>query len=95
MEWMGQVGAVGLVMALLLVTMWWLKRRGWAGVLPVRRSGRRRMECLERLALGPQHTLHLIRLGDRTVLVAASPGGCTLMGRFDGRDGGRDTEREL
>jgi hypothetical protein len=37
------------------------------------------MECLERLRLGPQHTLHLVRLGDRAMLVASSPAGCSLV----------------
>ena len=57
MEWIGQMGAVGLVLALLAATLWWLRRRGIAGILPARRAAGRRMECLERLPLGPQHKI--------------------------------------
>ena len=45
-------------------------------------SGGRRAapsERLERLPLGPQHTLHLVRLGETVLLVASSPGGCALV----------------
>ncbi len=95
MEWIGQMGAVGLVLALLAATLWWLRRRGIAGILRPRSAAGRRMECLERLPLGPQHTLHLVRLGGRTMLVAASPAGCALVESFPNReiDGAREAAR--
>ena len=37
------------------------------------------MESLERLPLGPQHTLHLVRMGETALLVACSPAGCALV----------------
>jgi flagellar biogenesis protein FliO len=79
MEAIQQIAAVAAVLGLLGVTLWWLRRRGMAGILPARRGSARRLESLERLTLGPQQTLHLIRLGDRALLVAASPGGCALV----------------
>jgi flagellar biosynthetic protein FliO len=82
MDGIGQFGAVASVLLLLAGTLWWLRRRGIAGVLPARRSQGRKMECLERLALGPQHSLHLVRLGETTLLVASSPGGCALVRSF-------------
>ncbi len=78
MDLIGQMASVGAVLALLALLLWWLRRRGIAAVVP-RRGGRRRLENLERLPLGPQHTLHLIRLGEQALLVASSPGGCTLL----------------
>lgn len=39
------------------------------------------LERLERLTLTPQHTLHLVRLGDREILVATHPHGCSLLDR--------------
>ena len=75
----GQMAAVAGVLTLLALTLWWLRRRGIAGVLPARRTGVRRLECLERLPLGPHHTLHLVRLGETSLLVASSPGGCSLV----------------
>jgi flagellar biogenesis protein FliO len=86
MDWIGQLGAVGLVLGLLAATLWWLRRRGIAGVIPRKRTAGRRMECLDRLVLGPQHTLHLVRLGDRTMLMAASPAGCALVESFSSRE---------
>jgi len=79
MEAMEQTMAVGAVLALLSGTLWWLRRRGLTGVaFPARRTGRR-LESLERLPLGPQHTLHLVRFQDHALLVVASPGRCVLL----------------
>ncbi len=90
METLQQSGAVALVLALLLLTLWWLRRRGLAGLtgsLPViRKTNARRLESLERLPLGPQHTLHLVRLGGAALLISASPSGCALVHRTDWRE---------
>jgi flagellar biogenesis protein FliO len=40
------------------------------------------MESLERLPLGPQHTLHLVRVGETELLLALSPSGCSLVESF-------------
>ncbi len=68
---------VAAVLALFGATLWWLRRRGHVSVGSGRRG--RVMEAVERLPLGPQHTLHLVRVGDTALLVAASPGGCVLL----------------
>jgi flagellar biogenesis protein FliO len=78
----GQMAAVAGVTTLLASTLWFLRRRGIAGILPVRSKPARRLECLERLSLGPQHTLHLVRMGEMSLLVASSPGGCSLVQSF-------------
>ena len=77
------MAAVIAVLGLLGISLWWLRRRGLAVVLPARRSAPRRLETLERLPLGPQHTLYLVRLGGRVLLVAASPAGCALVHSMD------------
>jgi flagellar biogenesis protein FliO len=82
MDVIGQIAAVVSVLALLAATLWWLRRRGFAGMPLARRPARRRLECLERLPLSPHHTLHLVRLGEAALLVASSPAGCSLMGSF-------------
>jgi len=79
MDFVQQMAAAGAVLTLLAATLWWLRRKGFAGVLPARKTAGRRLECLERLALGPQHTLHLVRLGERALLLASTPAGCTLV----------------
>jgi len=78
----GQVAAVLGVLTLLAMTLWFLRKGGIAGVLPVKSKPARRLECLERLPLGPHHTLHLVRMGETSLLVASSPGGCSLVQSF-------------
>jgi len=76
---LGQMAAVAGVLLLLGLTLWFLRRRGFAGVMPAKTRSARRLECLERLTLGPHHTLHLIRWGETSLLVASSPSGCSLV----------------
>ena len=78
MELVSQIATVSAVLGLLGAALWWLRRRGIVSLVSSSRSGRR-MECLERLSLGPQQTLHLIRLGDNALLLASSPAGCSLI----------------
>jgi flagellar biosynthetic protein FliO len=81
MDVMSQVAAVAGVLGLLGGALWWLRHRGLATVAFGRKRSRRRLELVERLPLGPQHSLHLVRLGETLLLVAASPGGCRLIER--------------
>jgi flagellar biogenesis protein FliO len=73
--------AVLFVLGLLGGTLYWLRSRGIArfGVKGLGRGGERRMQSLERLPLTPQHSLHLVSVGGRTLLIAVSPGGCSLL----------------
>jgi flagellar biosynthetic protein FliO len=82
MDLLAQVASVTCVLALLAITLWWLRRRGLCSALP-RRGNARLLESVERLPLGPQHTLHLVRLGQQALLVACSPSGCTLVATRD------------
>jgi flagellar biosynthetic protein FliO len=79
MEVMQQIMAVALVLGLLGGSLWWLRRRGFAGLNIARRGSDRRLECVERLPLGPQHTLLLVRVGETELLLSASPAGCSLI----------------
>jgi flagellar biogenesis protein FliO len=76
-----QITMILAVFALLGVLLWFAKRRGMAS-FPVslrRAGGGRRVEVLERVPLTAQHALHLVRVGDRTVLIATAPSSCTLL----------------
>jgi hypothetical protein len=42
-------------------------------------SGGRHLEVIERVALGPQHALHLVRAGRRVVLIATAPSACHIL----------------
>jgi flagellar biosynthetic protein FliO len=76
-----QLLAVVMVLGMLCALLWVLKRRGFVRT-PFRKDshpGQPRLEVIDRLLLTPQHSLHLIRLADRTLLVGLSPNGCNLL----------------
>jgi flagellar biosynthetic protein FliO len=80
MELIRQLLAVTFVLALAVAAVWWLRRAN-----PVRfgsrgsERGRRQLEMVERLPLGPQHSLCLVRCGDKALVVGLHAGGCTLL----------------
>ena len=81
MEGIQQALTVFAVLALFGCTLYWLRTKGMAR-FPVKgfRSGAARsMETVERLSLTPQHSLHMVRVGGRVLLVVVSPGGCSLL----------------
>lgn len=73
--------AVFFVLALLGGTLYWLRAKGLARFngKGFARQEARQMRTIERLPLSPQHSLHLVSVGGRTLLVAVSPGGCTVV----------------
>jgi flagellar biosynthetic protein FliO len=75
------MAAVVLVLALLGGALFFLRKRGAAAFSFSRLSsaGPRRMQVLERLPLGPQHALHIVRVGGRAVVVATTPTSCQLL----------------
>ena len=75
MELLQPLAAVVLVLALLCGALFLLKKRGAATFqLPRLASPQspRRMEVLERVTLGPQQALHLVRVGDRSIVIVTS-----------------------
>ena len=84
-----QVLSLLLVFGLLGLLLWKLRRGGgaarWFHVLPFRSPWRRTpasaraLQAVERLALTPQHALHLVRVQGRDMVVATHPRGCTLL----------------
>lgn len=75
MEILAQMSAVFFVLALLAGGLWVLKRKSL--VFP-RQSGPKQMEVVERVGLGPQHSLALVRVNGRMVLVGTGPGVCEI-----------------
>lgn len=84
MESIQQALAVVLVLGLLGGTLWWLRRKGMAqfGFKTPGGGKRKSIRVIERTALTPQHSLHLVKVADRTVLIAASPAGCSILEGF-------------
>lgn len=86
MEIARQFLSVLAVFALLGVALWTLRRSGSPsfglrrlpfGIHPPARP--RSLQSVERLALTPQHSLHLVRIDGRAVVVATHPHGCALL----------------
>jgi flagellar biosynthetic protein FliO len=73
-----QILAAVLVIALLLATIWLLRRRGLAAANPIwTRAGRsRKMQVIERLQLTAHHSLHLVKFADELLLIGVSPSSC-------------------
>ncbi|MGE5645483.1 MAG: flagellar biosynthetic protein FliO [Acidobacteriota bacterium] len=92
MEILRQLVAVAAVFAALAGAVWALKRGRGGGWPALGRKRAGRLEALERVALTPQHTLHLVRCGERTLLVAAHQGGCTLLDAGGSRPAGAPLE---
>jgi flagellar biosynthetic protein FliO len=77
--------AVFLVLGLLLTALWLLRRQGIDRFAPklLRQSGKQRqLQVLERVALGTRHSLHLVSLNGRLIVVGVSPDGCRRIAAF-------------
>ena len=70
--------------ALLVLPILWLARKKkqslfkWESLV---RSQARSLQIIEHVRLTPNHSIHLVRLEDRTMIVAVDPSGCHLLGR--------------
>ena len=72
--------AITFVFALLWVALWLLRKKGSLGTrMGKDRPELQRLESRGRLALSAQHSLHLIRAGDREVVLAVHPTGVTVV----------------
>jgi flagellar biogenesis protein FliO len=86
-----QLFSVLAVFALLGAALWVLRRRGGirprssiAGSLRLPFFGRqtgpgKSLVSLQRLALTPQHSLHLVQINGRVMVVTTHPQGCALL----------------
>jgi flagellar biosynthetic protein FliO len=79
MEMIQPLLAVLLVLGLLCGALWFLRNRGAAGFQITRSGGSKQMEVLERVSLGPHHALHLVRVGDQSLLVATSASAAQIL----------------
>jgi len=69
---------IATVFALLGVLLWIGRRKGLI-LRASSRPGERRLELIERLSLTANHSVHLLRAGDRTLLVAVHNSGLTIL----------------
>ena len=83
MDFLQPLAAVGFVLALLGAALFVLKKRGLAAFNMPRGGGEKRLQAIERLSLGPQHALHLVKLDGRSILVATAPGSLQILGEVN------------
>jgi len=81
-----QIMAVVFVLGLALAALWLARRRGLPGLGIIGRKNRpaAQVSIIERVPLTGQHTLHLVRVGGDTLLVATFPGGIQFAPRQAG-----------
>ncbi|MCU0247959.1 MAG: flagellar biosynthetic protein FliO [Bryobacter sp.] len=82
--WFEAAAAAG-VLLMLGATMFLLRRRGW--IAPAASAGLLRPVASVRLTA--QHSLHLVEVDGRRVLVAAHPAGCALLETRPAAEGAR------
>jgi flagellar biogenesis protein FliO len=74
MDLLQQGFALLAVFGLLGTALWFLKGRKSLNL-----RGARRMQIVERIALTPQHTLCLVKVGDRLMMIGTAPSNCQLI----------------
>lgn len=80
MELLRQSLAVIFVLFLLVGVLLWVRRLDIATLLKSRAaSAERRMQLVERLVLTPQHSLQLVRISDRMLILAVHASGIQLL----------------
>ncbi len=85
MDVLRQAGSVLLVFSLLGALVWALRRGGRVQSFAVGLARKRVQEAsramiaMECVALTPQHTLHLVRVHGREILVATHAQGCSIV----------------
>lgn len=80
MDVLRQMLGVAMVFGLFGAALFWLRRKGALQVRGMMAGTRgREIETVERLVLTPGYSLHLVRWGDQTLLIAAGAGACTVL----------------
>jgi len=80
-----QILAVFVVLGLMIGALWVLRRGGVARFGGISRNRRvaSELEIVDRISLTPQHSLHLVRLAGRTVLIGVSPAGLERLAELE------------
>ena len=83
MDALQQFSLVVFTLALLGAAVWALKRRGLVTINAalVRPRAGKKLELIERLQLTPTHSVCLIRVDERLLLIGTAPASCRLLER--------------
>jgi len=76
MEYLQQGLALLVVFGLLGTALWFVRARQGPNL---RIRGERKMQVIERVSLTPQHTLCLVKVGERLVMIGTAPSSCQLI----------------
>ena len=79
MELARQLLGVGFVLALLFALLWLQRKKGALTFSSRSRDGNQAIELIERLPLTARHSVHLLRIGDRSLLLGVHDSGFTLL----------------
>jgi flagellar biogenesis protein FliO len=71
--------AIVFVFALLWTALLFLRKRGWSGIRRTKLIAGV-LESRGKLTLTARHSIHLIRIGDRNLILALHPEGVTFLG---------------
>ncbi len=83
MDVVRQVATVTAVLLLACLALWLVRRKGSHGAFSVGRNSRRGpLESRGRLALSPEHTVHIVAAGDREMILGVHPAGIVLLGEM-------------
>jgi flagellar biogenesis protein FliO len=82
MEFFQQGLALVVVFGLLGTALWFVKTRQNPNL---HLRGERRMEVVERVALTPQHTLCLVKVDDRLIMIGTAPSSCQVIQTVEDR----------
>jgi flagellar biosynthetic protein FliO len=85
LETFSQSLAAFLVLLLLVAFLWAMRRRGLASfnlALGKSLAKQKAMQVIERLPLTAHHSLHLVQIQDRVILIGVSPSGCNQLESF-------------
>ena len=74
-----QALAILFVFGLLWAALWLVRKKSWSGIRRPKAAGGL-IESRGKLALSPRHSVHLIRIGDRYLVLALHPEGVTFLG---------------
>lgn len=85
MDTLRQSLAIVLVLALLWLALWFLRKKGWIAARPSK-TAPGLLESLCKMALTPRHSIHIVRVGDRTIAIGLHPEGITFLGDTTGAE---------
>lgn len=80
MDTIQQLAGIVFVFALLGTAIVWLRRKNLIFMgRPSKVADVNRLQVTDRVRLTPQHSLHVLRAGEREFIIATHAAGCTLL----------------